>query len=335
RGKRSVVVDLKQPDGLELTLRLAEQCDVLVENFLPGTMGRLGLGYPAVSARNPRLVYASCSGFGQTGPDSKKPAYDIIVQGAAGTMSINGDADRPPTRVGFSIGDIAAGLFGALAIVAALRERDTSAQGQHIDIGMMDCQLALLENAASRYLNLGQVAERLGSSHPVSVPFSAYPTADGAIVIGASHDDEWERVCAVIGRPELAHDPRYAGRRDRVAHRSEVDGLLTEVMQTDTTAHWVERLGAVRVACGPVNTVADAIESPQAQAREMVAGMRDRSGREIRVVGTPMKLSRTPACVAGPPPELGEHTIAVLTDVLGLDAVALEQLSDRGVVVQS
>lgn len=334
RGKRSLVVDLKKPEGVELTLRLAERCDVLVENFLPGTMARLGLGYDAVSARNPGIVYASCSGFGQTGPDSKRPAYDIIVQGSAGTMSINGDPDRPPTRMGFSIGDMAAGLFGALSVVAALRERDTSGLGQYVDIGMMDCQLALLENAVSRYLNVGEVAGRMGSAHPVSVPFSSYPTADGAIVIGASHDDEWEKLCGVIERPELAHDARYARRPDRVAHRAEVDGLLAEILQTDTTAHWLEKLSAVRIASGPVNTVKDAIESPQALAREMVASTEDRFGRKLRVVGTPMKLSRTTAGIAGPPPELGEHTSDVLRTVLELNEAELEAVLRAGTAVQ-
>ncbi len=332
RGKRSVVVDLKHPRGRELLLELAARADVLVENFLPGTMARLGLGYETLAARNPRLIYAALSGFGQTGPYADRPALDVIVQAMAGTMSITGEPDGEPMRAGASIGDVTGALYAAIGILAALHERERSGQGQLLDVALLDSQVAILENAFARYFATGEVPGRYGTAHPLITPFQAFATADGYVVVAASSQAQWRALCGVLGREDLCADPRFAERAARTRHRAELVAILAEPFAARPTAEWVARLGAAGVPCGPVNTVDAVAADPHEQARGMFVELDVPGLGAWRAVNSPLRLGRTPAGPAGPPPRLGEHTDAVLAEQLGLDAAALAALRAEGAI---
>ncbi len=239
RGKKSVAVNLRHPQGKEIVLALANQSDVLVENFRPGVMDRLGLGYGALRETNPRIIYAACSGFGQKGPYAHRPAYDVVVQGMGGTLSITGEAGGPPVRVGFSIGDIGGGIFTALGVLAALHERESSGQGQMVDISMLDGQIALLENAFARFFATGEVPQRIGTRHPLRTPFQAFPTQDGHIVLAAGEERFWQRLCQVINRPDLLRDERFKDNPSRTRNHDQLEPILKEITQTKKTAEWV------------------------------------------------------------------------------------------------
>jgi CoA:oxalate CoA-transferase len=334
RGKKSVCLDLKRPQGRDLFLRLVESADVVMENFTPGTMESLGLGYETLSARNPRLVYAATSGFGQTGPERLRPALDIVVQGMGGIMSITGEPDGPPVRPGLSLGDIAAGLYTAIGILAALRERERSGRGQMLDISMLDCQIAILENAYMRYFATGKPPGPIGTRHPLTTPFQAFPTADGWIVLALlwGVPNQWELFCATIGRLELIDDPRFDTPGLRTEHHGELEPLLNEALAKRTSAEWLREFDAIGMPCGPLNDIPRAAEQPQVKAREMLVDVAHPSGFSLRVANTPLKLSRTPAAIQGPPPALGEHTDEVLTRLLGLTAAEIAALRAAGVV---
>jgi len=336
RGKKSIVIDLRRPEGKDLFLRLVEKVDVVMENFTPGTMDRLGLGYDVLSARNPRLIYSATSGFGQTGPDRLKPALDVVVQGMGGVMSITGEEGGRPVRPGLSLGDIAAGLFTAIGVMAALHERERSGRGQMIDISMLDCQIAILENAFARYFATGEPPKAIGTRHPLSTPFQAFPTKDGYIVIalGFGLQNIWGLFCALIDHPELIDDPRFETPAQRTRNHAVLEPILNEALMRRTTAEWIEEFEAIDLPCGPLHTIPEAAEYPQVKAREMLVDVESERGNRLRISNSPLKLSRTPGQARGGPPPVGRHTREVLRDLLGLDEAAIEAEFARGAAVE-
>ncbi|MFN8534605.1 MAG: CoA transferase [Dehalococcoidia bacterium] len=332
RGKRSIAIDLKTEAGRNIFIALVRHVDVLAENFVPGTMDRLGLGYSVLKDVNPRLIYAATSGFGQTGPYRSRPALDIIVQALSGLMSITGPEGGPAVRVGTSIGDIVAGLFTANGILAALVERDRSGLGQLVDVAMLDGQVAILENALVRYFATGETPHPLGTRHPVTTPFQAFPTADGSIVLSliGGGENAWERFAALVGRVDLIDDPRFATNALRTAHHADLEPILVAAFSQRTTAEWLADLDAQGIPCAPVQGVDRAAHDPQIAARRMVVALdHPRAGR-ISVAGSPVKLSRTPSDVSRPAPDLGEHTAEVLAEILGLREGDLTRLRAEG-----
>ncbi len=336
RGKKSTLLDLRKPEGRELFLRLVEKVDVVMENFTPGTMDRLGVGWDVMSARNPRLIYAATSGFGQTGPDRDKPALDVVVQGMGGIMSITGEEGGGPVRPGVSIGDITAGLYTAIGILAALHERERSGLGQMIDISMLDCQIAILENAFARYFATGVAPKPIGTRHPLSTPFQAFPTSDGYIVIalGFSIAEVWGVFCAVIDHPELIDDPRFDTPGHRTQHHAELEPILNEALSQRTTEAWIAEFEAISLPCGPLNSIPQAAEYKQVKAREMLKEVESPRGNKLTISNTPLRLSRTPAAIRGGPPALGQHTRDVLHDLLGLTEAEIDAQFAAGAAVE-
>ena len=318
RGKKSITVNLQHPQGKEVILGLAKKSDVMVENFRPGVLDRLGLGYAAVKEVNPKIIYAACSGFGQKGPYAHRPAYDVIVQGMGGTLSITGEAGGPPVRVGFSIGDLGGGIFTAMGILSALHERERSGLGQMIDISMLDCQMALLENAFTRFFATGEIPERIGTRHPVLTPFQALPTKDGYIVVAVPREDWWQKFCHLINRQDLLADDRFKDNPSRTKNHKDLEDILSAVTRTRTTVEWVAAMEKIDVACGPVNTVDQVAQDPHTIAREMIARVRHPQAGMLRVVNSPIKLSRTPVKLERASPQVGEHTNEILKTLLGL-----------------
>jgi CoA:oxalate CoA-transferase len=335
RGKKSVCLDLKAERGRELFLRLVGLSDVLMENFTPGTMDKLGLGYDVLQKHNPRLIYAATSGFGQTGPERLRPALDIVVQGMGGVMSITGEPDGPPLRPGLSLGDIAAGLYTAIGVLVALHERERSGQGQMIDVAMLDCQIAILENAFIRYFATGELPKPIGSRHPLATPFQAFPTSDGWIVLALSWgvENQWELFCATIGRVDLIDDPRFDTPALRTEHHAELEPILNEAMRQKTTSEWLEEFDAIGLPCGPLNNIAQAAEQPQVVARRMLVEVEHPRIGRLKLPDTPVKLSRTPGGIKGPSPALGQDTYEVLSSLLGLSAEEMAELAAAGVIV--
>ncbi|MFD7992001.1 CaiB/BaiF CoA transferase family protein [Streptomyces mexicanus] len=331
RNKRGVCVDLKAERGREFVLRLAERADVLVENFRPGTAARLGLGYEEVSARNPGLVYASISGYGQTGPWAARPGYDAIAQAQSGMMSITGERGGPPMRPGVATADIGAGMWAVIGILAALHARRATGRGQHVDVSLLDGQLAWLTYVAGGYFATGDTPGPHGSAHPTIVPYQALATADGHLMVAAGNDRLWRRFAEVIGEPQLADDPRFATNPDRVRHRDALVPLLEAALTRRSGAAWAEALDAAGVPCAPISTVDQALSSPQALAREMVCVLRHPTAGELRTVGSPLKLSATPARIRTAPPLLGQHTDDVLAET-GYSAREIEELRATGAV---
>ena len=329
RGKHSLLIDLKHPDGKEVALSLAEQADVLTENFSPGTMARLGLDYETVSARNPRLIYASLSGFGQYGPYANRGAVDVIVQGISGVMSITGYADGPPARVGYSIGDMAGGLFLAQGILAALVERGVSGKGQHIDVAMLDAQVNLLENAVVRYFATQEVPTRIGSRHPLNMPFQAFPTADGHIVLAGVKD--WHLFCGMIERDDLVADERFGTIALRLKHHAILEPMLNETFLTKTTQAWLDLL-STHFLIGPLNTIDQMAADPQVNARGMFLDLPTWNGGTMRVANSPVKLSRTPVEVTRGFERPGAYTREALREVLGYNDERIGKLIESGAV---
>ena len=327
RGKRSVAIDLGKARGRDLLLDMAEHADVLIENFRPGTMARFGLDYETLRARNPALVVASISGFGQSGPYAHRPALDVIVQGMGGMLSITGEPGRGPVRPGASIGDITAALFTTIAIQSALLERERSGQGQYIDVSMLDCQVAIMENAFMRYFTLGQTPQRLGTRHPSSTPFQAFDTSDGQVVVAimGGSTDQWPLFCAAIDHVELVDDDRYVTGWGRTQHYDELIPVIEAAMRQRTTAEWVEILSEMGVPVGPVQDIAQVAADPQIAHRGMFVELDHPALGPTMFTGNPMKLSRTPGGPPRLPPNLGQHSAEVLAELLGLSG---EQLAD-------
>ena len=334
RGKRSIAIDLSKPKGREVLLKLAETADVLIENFRPGTMQKLGLDYEAVKARNPRIVMCSVSGFGQSGPYAHRPALDVIVQGMGGMLSITGEPGRGPVRPGASIGDITSALFATIAIQSALLERHNSGEGQYIDISMLDCQVAIMENAFMRYFTLGQTPQRIGTRHPSSTPFQAFETADGHVVVAimGGSTDQWPLFCAAIDHVELIDDERYTTGWSRTQHYDELIPVIEEVMRQKTTSEWVELLSDMGVPVGPVQDIAEVANDPQVNHREMFVELPHPVLGQVKFTGNPIKMSRTPSGPRRVPPQLGEQTSEVLTADVGLSPEDVAELFNEGVV---
>jgi CoA:oxalate CoA-transferase len=334
RGKRSISIDLKEEEGRELFKQLVAEFDVLVENFRPGTMDALGVGYEVLAQVNPRLVYCAISGYGQTGPMRDQPALDVVVQGAGGVMSVTGYPDGPPARPGLSLADVSAGLYGAIGVLAALREREQSGLGQFVDISMLDCQIAIQENAFMRYHLTGEPPQRLGTRHPTAVPFQAFQTADGYLVIALawSVPNQWHLLCAELGIVEIADDERFATAAARSRNHSELEPLLAAAFLERRTEEWLAPLQEFGIPCGPLNTIPEAAALPQIAERDMLVPIEHRTFGRVPLPNTPVKLSRTPGGVAGTSPDMGEHSREVLAEVLGLDAATIEDLIARGLV---
>ena len=294
RGKESIGLDLKNDEDRQHFDGLLARADVLVENFRAGTMERLGYGWDALHERFPRLIYAAASGFGHTGPYASRPAYDMVVQAMGGLMSLTGPAGGPATRVGTSIGDIAAGLFTAIGVNTALYHRERTGEGIKIDVAMLDAQVALLENAIARYGATGEVPKPLGSRHPSITPFGAFATRDDPIVIAAGNDDLFRHLCGAIGREELAQDPHYATNPDRTENHEALGRELESALATRSAVAWLETLNAAGIPCGPINDVAAVLADPQVAARNMIVETHDADGNTLRMAGNPIKLSGFP-----------------------------------------
>ncbi len=326
RNKRSLTVDLKAPAGRQLVCDLAARADVVIENFKVGGAAKLGLDYATLAAINPRLVYCSITGYGQTGPYRERAGYDFIIQAQGGIMSITGPEEGEPYKVGVAIADITAGLFATTAILAALHERERSGRGQYIDVALLDAQVAWLANVAHNYLATGEPPARYGNAHPSIVPYETFATADGRIAVGIGTDGQYRKFCIAAGRPGLAEDERFRTNAGRVEQRAHLIPLLQAVFQTRPSDAWLELLAALGVPAGPINDVAAALEDPHVQARGMVQRVEHATEGSIQVLGPVAKFSRTPATVRSAPPPLGHHTDEVLRDVLGYDAAQIAEL---------
>lgn len=290
RGKESIALDLKAPDDRAIFEQMLETADVVVENFRPGTMEKLGYGWDDLHARYPRLIYAAASGFGHTGPESKRAAYDMVVQGMGGIMSVTGHEGTPPTRIGMSIGDIGAGLYTTVGVVTALFHRTASGAGHKVDIAMFDCQLALLENAIMRFFVSGKPPGPLGARHPSITPFEVFTTGDGHIIIAAGNDALYQKLCAALARPDLATDPRYLTNDMRNQNVDALKEALETTLGTQPTSHWMAVLDKAGVPAGPINNVEQALAFPQAEARNMVVEIDDPTAAPRKVVGNPIKI---------------------------------------------
>lgn len=315
RNKRSITLDLKQEQGKEIFHRLIEQADVLVENYRPGAMERLGLGYEQLREVNPRLVYAAISGFGHTGPYSGRAAYDGVVQAMGGIMSITGTEGGKPTRVGPSIGDLGAGLFGTIGILAALESRHQTGQGQKVDVAMLDCQVALLENAISRYLVTNEIPRPAGNRHSSIVPFEPFQTADGEVMVAAGNDTLWRKLCMAIEQPQLADDPRFLTNPLRSQHYGELKPVLDTAFAAKTSADWLAALERAGVPNGPINSVDQVIRDPQVLAREMIVSVQHPVAGKVTMPGIPVKLSDTPGSIRMAAPTLGQSTAEILQEL--------------------
>ena len=332
RNKESLTLDLKHPGVKPVLDRLLEHADVLVENFRPGAMERLGLGYDAVAARYPRLVYCSISGFGQTGPRRTEPGYDAVIQGEGGLMSITGAAGGPPFRLGVAISDIVSGMFAAQGIAMALLARVRTGRGQRVDIGMLDATAALLTYQAGIYFATGLAPGRMGNRHPTIVPYETFPASDGEFVIAVGNDDQWRRFCGIIEARELADDERFATNSARVDHYDALRPLLVERLRSRRRDEWVGALKAAGVPCGSVRGVAEVLGDAQLDAREMIETVEHVSAGAVRVLGIPIKLSGTPGAVRTAPPALGQHTDRILADIAGLSADEIKDLKESKAV---
>lgn len=335
RNKRSVAIDFTQPEGQALVRELAQQSDVVIENFKTGGLAAYGLDYASLWALNPRLVYCSITGFGQTGPYAHRAGYDFLIQGMGGLMSITGQPDGAPgggpAKVGVALTDILTGLYASTAILAALQAREHTGRGQHIDLALLDVQVACLANQGMNYL-YGQAPRRMGNAHPNTVPYQDFPTADGHMILAIGNDGQFARFCHAVGRAEWAADERFATNAARLAHREVLIELLREVTAQRGTREWIALLEQHAVPCGPINTVADVFADEQVRARGMQIAMEHPQAGEIPLVASPMRLSDTPVQYRATPPQLGQHTQEVLRERLGLSSEAIEELQRKGVL---
>ena len=332
RAKKSIAVDLARPEGQAIVRRLAQRADVLLENYKVGALARHGLGYEQLAAENPRIVYCSITGFGQSGPYRGRAGYDLLIQGMGGLMSITGEADGEPVKVGVAVTDVLTGMYAATAVLAALVHRDRSGRGQHIDLALLDVQIAMLANQAQSYLVTGRAPGRLGNAHPSIVPYQAFATSDGHIVLAIGNDGQFARFCEVAGRPELARDPRFATNASRVQHRGELVAALAPILAARGAADWVGALEAAGVPCGPINDLAQVFEDPHVRHRGVRVEVPDPRCGTVPVVASPIRLSETPVRYDTPPPALGQHTREVLVGILGMDEAQVDALLERGVI---
>ncbi len=329
RNKRSLTLDLKSERGQQIARDLAARSDVVVENFKHGGMASFGLGYDDLRALNPALVYCSVTGFGQTGPYRERPGYDYVIQAMSGLMSITGPVEGPPTKLGVAISDVIAGLFAASAILAAVRHVEHTGEGQYIDVALLDASVAALVNVASNFLVSGKPPQRHGNQHPNIVPYQTFEAADGAFVLAVGNDSQYAKLCALLDRPDLRDDPRFASNPARVAHRDELVALLADMFRRRPAAEWVERLLAAGIPAGPINDLPAIASDPHVAARGLVHAL-DVAGDVLHMVGPPVQITPQAATVRTPPPSLGQHTDAVLREVLGLDDATITKLRASG-----
>jgi crotonobetainyl-CoA:carnitine CoA-transferase CaiB-like acyl-CoA transferase len=332
RGKRSIALDLSHPEGQEVVRRLAARSDVLLENFKVGALARLGLGYAQLAEANPRLVYCSITGFGQTGPYRHRAGYDFLIQAMGGLMSVTGEPDRGPMKVGVAVTDVLTGLYAATAILAALAHRDRTGRGQHVDLALLDVQVAMLANQASGFLAAGRPPARLGNAHPSIVPYQAFATRDGHVALAVGNDLQFARFCEVAGRPELAADPRFATNAARVVNRAALVPVLEAILRERSGRAWTEALEAAGVPCGPVNDLAEVFEDPQVVHRGLRVELPHPVAGTVPVVRSPIRLSETPVVHRDPPPALGQHSREVLGEVLGMTEEEIDGLRASGVL---
>jgi len=336
RNKQSVTIDFTKPQGQQLVRELAAKSDILIENFKVGGLEAYGLDYASLKVLNPDLIYCSITGFGQTGPYAKRAGYDFMVQGLGGLMSLTGrpegEEGAGPVKVGVALTDILTGLYSTVAILAALAHRQHDGGGQHIDMALLDVQVACLANQAMNYLTTGVAPQRLGNAHPNIVPYQDFPTTDGDFILTVGNDSQFRKFAEVAGRPEWVDDPRFATNKLRVANRSELVPLIRQATVFKTTAQWVAQLEAVGVPCGPINDLAQVFADPQVQARGLAMQLPHALAGLVPQVASPIRLSKTPVEYRNAPPLLGEHTRQVLEQVLGLKAATVEALRRSGVV---
>ena len=333
RNKRSVTLDISKPEGQAIAKQLIAQCDILVENFKVGALAKYGLGYEELHKEFPGLIYCSITGFGQTGPYAERPGYDALIQAMGGVMSLTGDPDGMPQKVGVPVADLFAGLYGCIGILAALRHKEATGQGQQIDIGMLDTHVAWLANQGMNYLATGQNPVRLGNQHPNIVPYQVFPTQDGHIVLSIGNDPTFARFCKAFGIEHLLADERFATNAARVSNRAFVTETLTPVMQARGTDEWVDKLEALKIGCGPIYKLDQVFANEHVQARGVVVNMPHAATPDgVKVIANPVRLSETPADYRIPPPVLGEHTDMVLGSRLGLDAASLAVLREKGII---
>jgi crotonobetainyl-CoA:carnitine CoA-transferase CaiB-like acyl-CoA transferase len=336
RNKRSVTIDFTQPEGQRLVRELAAKSDIVIENFKVGGLAAYGLDYASLKAVNPKVIYCSITGFGQTGPYAKRAGYDFMIQGLGGLMSLTGrpegEEGAGPVKVGVALTDILTGLYSTVAILAALAHRDQSGVGQHIDMALLDVQVACLANQAMNYLTTGNAPRRLGNAHPNIVPYQDFPTADGDFILTVGNDGQFRKFAEVAGQPQWADDPRFATNKLRVANRAELIPLIRQATVFKTTAQWVSELEQAGVPCGPINDLAQMFQDPQVLARGLAVSIAHPLAGSVPQVASPIRLSETPVEYRQAPPLLGEHTEAVLEEVLGLDGEAVQQLRGAGVL---
>jgi crotonobetainyl-CoA:carnitine CoA-transferase CaiB-like acyl-CoA transferase len=332
RNKKSVTLDIAKPEGQAIIHKLLEHCDILVENFKVGALAKYGLGYEQLAKTHPRLIYCSITGFGQTGPYAPRPGYDALIQAMGGVMSLTGEPNGSPQKVGVPVADLFAGLYGCIGILAAVNHRNSTGQGQQIDIGMLDTHVAWLANQGMNYLATGENPVRLGNQHPNIAPYQEFPTKDGYLILAVGNDPTFERFCKAFGQEALLADPRFATNPIRVQNRQLVTDTLTPVMKSKTTAEWIDALEVLKIGCGPINTLEQVFADPHVQAREMVVEMAHGSGETVKVIANPVKLSATPPSYRSAPPVLGEHTEDVLASVLKMSASDIAALKEKGIL---
>ena len=332
RGKEAITLNLKAEEGRKVFLGLIEKADVLIESFRPGTMAKLGLDYATLARQNPRLIYGAISGFGQTGPYAGRPAYDIVAQAMGGTMSVTGEEGGEPVKVGAFIGDLAASLYLVIGILASLKERDQSGQGQMVDVSMLDCQVALCLNPIAEYLATGKVPVPRGTRAIQATPFQVFETKDSRLAILVLEESQWEALCRVAQREDLLSDPRFMNMQARNQNYQAFYPIFSEVMASRTNAEWEEALKATNIIFCPVYSIDQVVRDPQVKAREMITEVQDERKGSFQVVGNPIKLSRSQEPLSGSLPELGEHTHQILSRLLGLSDPELERLKAEGII---
>jgi len=340
RNKRSLTVDITKQEGQQLIRKLAAKCDVLIENYKVGGLKKYGLDYSSMKDEFPDLIYCSISGFGQTGPKSHRLGYDFMIQAMGGIMSVTGEPDGSPMKVGVGIADVMCGMYAAVSILAAIQHRDQSGNsaaggnGQHIDLSLLDSQAAWLINSGSNYLTSGENQHRLGNAHPNIVPYQVFQTSDSFFVLAVGNEIQFRKFCEFAGAPDLPEDPRFKTNTDRVKNRNILAPMLTKLTQRNSTQFWLEGLEKLQVPCGPVNTIKDVFDDPQIQHREMEISLpHPLSGKgDVSLIGSPVKMSATPVSYRHAPPTLGQHTNEILAEMLGMDEEECRELAQKGVV---
>ncbi len=335
RGKKSVTVDITQPEGQEIIRQLASQCDVLIENYKVGGLAKYGLDYSSLQQLNPQLVYCSITGFGQTGPYAERPGYDFLIQGMAGLMSLTGEPDSQggsPVKVGVAVTDLLTGLYAANAIQGALLERNQSGLGQYIDLALLDVQVAALANQASNYLIGGEIPQRLGNAHPNIVPYQAFATTDGHIILAVGNQGQFERLCQLLGKPEWLEDQCYNSNSARVENRQQLCTQISQLLEQRSSEDWLTALEQQQIPCGPINNLEQVFADPQLLARNMLVNIKDDRSGEITLPANPINYSRSQINYSMPPPQLGSSTESILADYLEYSAIDIAELRNRSII---